>query len=90
MCLKVFRYKGDYKKVGLKKKLFYFSHVNIKGGSFTSRHGAQGHWSTDGCNLKTGNQTHSICECTHMTNFAILMSPYVEVSFTSKLTTNYP
>jgi len=39
-----------------------------------------GRWSTDGCTLKTGNDTHSICECTHMTNFAILMSPFVEVT----------
>nr|XP_012311361.1 adhesion G-protein coupled receptor D1 isoform X2 [Aotus nancymaae] len=37
---------------------------------FSSREGV---WSNQGCVLAGGNRTHSICRCTHLTNFAVLM-----------------
>ncbi|CAH7247550.1 Adgrd1 [Phodopus roborovskii] len=33
----------------------------------------EGIWSSQGCALTEGNLTHSVCRCTHLTNFAILM-----------------
>lgn len=30
-------------------------------------------WSTDGCWLKESNETHSVCACNHLTNFALAM-----------------
>ncbi|OBS58039.1 hypothetical protein A6R68_10835 [Neotoma lepida] len=33
----------------------------------------EGIWSSQGCALTEGNLTHSVCHCTHLTNFAILM-----------------
>lgn len=44
--------------------------------------GMPGHWSTDGCtpNKDKSNENKTVCECTHLTNFAILMSPFAEVS----------
>lgn len=30
-------------------------------------------WSQDGCWLKKANRTHAVCECDHLTNFALLM-----------------
>uniref|UniRef100_A0A2K5UX51 Adhesion G-protein coupled receptor D1 n=1 Tax=Macaca fascicularis TaxID=9541 RepID=A0A2K5UX51_MACFA len=33
----------------------------------------EGIWSNQGCALTGGNLTYSICRCTHLTNFAILM-----------------
>ena len=36
-------------------------------------------WGKDGCNVKQTNATVTICECEHLTNFAILMSPWTEV-----------
>ncbi|KAM5238815.1 adhesion G-protein coupled receptor D1 [Ctenodactylus gundi] len=33
----------------------------------------EGVWSSQGCVLAEGNLTYSICRCTHLTNFAILM-----------------
>lgn len=33
----------------------------------------EGVWSSQGCALTEGNLTHSVCRCTHLTNFAILM-----------------
>jgi latrophilin 1 len=35
-----------------------------------------GHWSSDGCHLKATNKTHTVCQCTHLTHFAILMDIY--------------
>ncbi|XP_033097422.1 adhesion G protein-coupled receptor L4-like [Anneissia japonica] len=32
-----------------------------------------GGWSDDGCEVVTYNNTHIVCQCTHLTNFAILM-----------------
>ncbi|XP_028409034.1 adhesion G-protein coupled receptor D1-like [Dendronephthya gigantea] len=32
-----------------------------------------GLWSTEGCNVMSSNKTHTQCNCTHLTNFAILM-----------------
>lgn len=33
-------------------------------------------WSSNGCFLKESNKTHSVCECDHLTHFAILMDVY--------------
>lgn len=30
-------------------------------------------WSDDGCQIQKTNETHTICECDHLTNFAVLM-----------------
>ncbi|ESN99464.1 hypothetical protein HELRODRAFT_67029 [Helobdella robusta] len=35
-----------------------------------------GYWSDEGCTLKISNETHTTCTCNHLTNFAILFSPY--------------
>uniref|UniRef100_A0A8C9DXG9 Adhesion G protein-coupled receptor E3 n=1 Tax=Phocoena sinus TaxID=42100 RepID=A0A8C9DXG9_PHOSS len=33
-----------------------------------------GHWSTEGCFLIQANKTHSICNCTHLSSFTVLMA----------------
>ncbi|XP_004277457.1 adhesion G protein-coupled receptor E3 isoform X1 [Orcinus orca] len=33
-----------------------------------------GHWSTEGCFLIQANKTHSICNATHLSSFAVLMA----------------
>lgn len=33
-----------------------------------------GHWSDEGCEVKSSNEHNTTCECNHLTNFAILMS----------------
>ncbi|XP_011503866.1 PREDICTED: latrophilin Cirl-like [Ceratosolen solmsi marchali] len=30
-------------------------------------------WSEEGCIIRKSNETHTICECNHLTNFAVLM-----------------
>ncbi|XP_059154546.1 uncharacterized protein LOC131940023 isoform X2 [Physella acuta] len=35
-----------------------------------------GVWSTGGCQVKSVTSTHVVCSCDHLTNFAVLMSPY--------------
>ncbi len=37
---------------------------------------AHGRWDTERCvrNYSLSNSTHTVCECTHLTNFAILLS----------------
>ncbi|XP_017890799.1 latrophilin Cirl-like isoform X4 [Ceratina calcarata] len=30
-------------------------------------------WSEEGCQIRKTNETHTICECNHLTNFAVLM-----------------
>ncbi|XP_070189466.1 uncharacterized protein [Littorina saxatilis] len=37
---------------------------------------AKGIWSTKGCWVTTSNSNMTVCECDHLTNFAVLMSPY--------------
>lgn len=40
-----------------------------------------GQWSTQDCRVKGTNATHTVCQCTHLTNFAILMDVHnVELS----------
>ncbi|KAK3579673.1 hypothetical protein CHS0354_027128 [Potamilus streckersoni] len=34
-----------------------------------------GAWSTDGCNVVSRSSNGIVCECDHLTNFAILMTP---------------
>ena len=43
---------------------------------FTS---ASGKWSTGGCRKVSSNKTMTVCQCDHLTNFAVLMSPYTPV-----------
>lgn len=47
----------------------YFSAYLFRGGN------ESGLWSTRGCKLddSASNETHSVCRCNHLTNFAILM-----------------
>ena len=42
-------------------------------------HESGGTWSSDGCATLVTNQTHTTCQCTHLTHFAILMDMH-EVS----------
>ncbi|XP_060580506.1 uncharacterized protein LOC132737264 [Ruditapes philippinarum] len=44
----------------------------------------QGFWSSEGCVVRTTNTYYTICECDHLTNFAVLMSPFVEADAASK------
>ncbi|KAK7491589.1 hypothetical protein BaRGS_00017228, partial [Batillaria attramentaria] len=37
---------------------------------------SRGAWSTRGCKVVTSNRTTTQCSCDHLTNFAVLMSPY--------------
>ncbi|XP_063981023.1 latrophilin Cirl-like isoform X4 [Diachasmimorpha longicaudata] len=30
-------------------------------------------WSEEGCHIRKTNETHTVCECNHLTNFAVLM-----------------
>ncbi|KAJ3599860.1 hypothetical protein NHX12_033814, partial [Muraenolepis orangiensis] len=39
-----------------------------------SERSMMGYWSTQGCKLLDSNRTHTICSCSHLTNFAILMA----------------
>ncbi|XP_052244040.1 adhesion G protein-coupled receptor L4-like [Dreissena polymorpha] len=41
-------------------------------------------WDTDGCELKMSNYTTAICQCSHLTHFAVLMSPFIEPSVAIK------
>ncbi|KAK7107197.1 hypothetical protein V1264_015154 [Littorina saxatilis] len=35
-----------------------------------------GIWSSNGCRVKESNSNMTVCECDHLTNFAVLMSPF--------------
>ncbi|XP_052242564.1 adhesion G protein-coupled receptor B3-like [Dreissena polymorpha] len=37
-----------------------------------------GKWASDGCRVRESNNSFTVCECDHLTNFAVLMSPFVE------------
>ncbi|KAJ8376428.1 hypothetical protein SKAU_G00070080 [Synaphobranchus kaupii] len=39
-----------------------------------SERSMMGYWSTQGCKRLDTNKTHTICSCSHLTNFAILMA----------------
>ncbi|KAH3725459.1 hypothetical protein DPMN_051303 [Dreissena polymorpha] len=41
-----------------------------------------GLWSTDGCWVEESNATFTVCRCNHLTNFAVLMSPFVPAQVT--------
>lgn len=36
----------------------------------------EGEWKSDGCSVKISNKTHTVCSCTHLTHFAVLMDIY--------------
>ena len=41
--------------------------------SSASSSSASGRWSSRGCDLVDANSTHTVCACSHLTNFAVLM-----------------
>ncbi|XP_052275533.1 adhesion G protein-coupled receptor L3-like isoform X2 [Dreissena polymorpha] len=47
--------------------------------SFWNDISSNGQWSTSGCFLLNSTTNLTTCECNHLTNFAVLMSPFVEV-----------
>nr|XP_061844409.1 adhesion G protein-coupled receptor E5-like [Nerophis lumbriciformis] len=36
----------------------------------------RGAWSTDGCHRQRSNATHTVCQCEHLSSFAVLMALY--------------
>eukprot|EP00112_Aurelia_sp_Birch-Aquarium-sp1_P004982 Seg1565.3 transcript_id=Seg1565.3/GoldUCD/mRNA.D3Y31 product="Adhesion G protein-coupled receptor L2" protein_id=Seg1565.3/GoldUCD/D3Y31 len=48
------------------------ANVNCVFWKFSSK--GSGMWSAKGCKLHSSNNTHAICHCFHLTNFAVLMS----------------
>ncbi|KAH3797187.1 hypothetical protein DPMN_150763, partial [Dreissena polymorpha] len=48
------------------------------------RPGQLGYWANDGCINQTSNDIITVCECNHLTNFAVLMSPFVEADEKSR------
>ena len=40
-----------------------------------------GYWDTFGCVLKATNDTHTVCQCAHMTDYALLLEDYVPVRY---------
>ncbi|XP_053398236.1 adhesion G protein-coupled receptor L3-like [Mercenaria mercenaria] len=59
-----------------------FTHPTCVFWSFQSGSGP-GFWSTDGCTVNTTNENFTVCQCEHLTNFAVLMSPFKEADATS-------
>lgn len=48
-----------------------------------------GGWSTDGCSLVSAStNSRVLCQCSHLTNFALLLSPDVDTSEVSRLSLN--
>ncbi|WAR06915.1 AGRL3-like protein, partial [Mya arenaria] len=45
--------------------------------------GQAGRWSTFGCSVNYSSASQTVCECTHLTNFAVLMSPFVQADAVS-------
>jgi hypothetical protein len=42
---------------------------------FDMQNTINGGWSTDGCEVHSSNNTHTVCYCYHLTNFGTLMKP---------------
>ncbi|KAJ8315270.1 hypothetical protein KUTeg_007420 [Tegillarca granosa] len=42
---------------------------------FAAKNTPNGAWSTEGCTVYETSEAITICKCTHLTNFAVLMSP---------------
>ncbi|KAI8477913.1 hypothetical protein Bbelb_443540 [Branchiostoma belcheri] len=41
----------------------------------------KGGWSTEGCAVLLSNDSHTVCQCKHLTDFAVLVTPFVPKSF---------
>ncbi|XP_035664541.1 uncharacterized protein LOC118407978 isoform X9 [Branchiostoma floridae] len=37
----------------------------------------RGGWSTEGCAVLLSNDSHTVCQCKHLTDFAVLVTPFV-------------
>ncbi|XP_059245205.1 adhesion G protein-coupled receptor E2-like isoform X1 [Mustela nigripes] len=63
---------------------FIFSHHSVSPGPtqkvfcvfWEHSQGGCGHWSTRGCRMVTTTDTSTICQCTHLSSFAVLMDHY--------------
>ncbi|KAG9330616.1 hypothetical protein JZ751_023700 [Albula glossodonta] len=61
---------------------FIFSHLQSRDGSvnytcvFWDMRRGKGAWSTQGCRMVRSNSTHTVCSCSHLSSFAVLMSLY--------------
>ncbi|XP_036095780.1 adhesion G protein-coupled receptor E3 isoform X3 [Molossus molossus] len=77
---------GPKRIISLSKKVnLSFQHVKMKPLSktvfcvFWESTEKDGHWSSDGCSLVQLNESHTICECTHLSSFAVLMASATQV-----------
>ncbi|WAQ98419.1 AGRL3-like protein [Mya arenaria] len=41
-------------------------------------------WKSNGCKIVDTNRSHTVCSCSHLTNFAILMSPFIQDNVNTK------
>ena len=64
------------------------SYLNIEFYTCAHAYGSYGgRWNRRGCHLNEGESTPSVtvCECNHLTHFAMMLSPGVEVCTSSAL-----
>ena len=69
--VKIFLLKGADSCLHFRGQIKTFNHT-----VYWEKSQKEGFWSDEGCvtNLKSSNETHVICECYHLANFALLMS----------------
>ncbi|XP_069051988.1 adhesion G protein-coupled receptor E5 isoform X2 [Lepisosteus oculatus] len=59
------------------EKSVHITFSNLKKAEYkTCVYWNKGEWSTQGCVAKHFNDTHTVCECDHLSSFAVLMSLY--------------
>ncbi|GFN77657.1 adhesion g protein-coupled receptor l3 [Plakobranchus ocellatus] len=63
----VFRLQKPERKEALQEKCVF---MNMSARSYSDR------WSSEGCYVSSANETHVVCHCYHLTNFAVLMDVY--------------
>ncbi|XP_052245369.1 adhesion G protein-coupled receptor L4-like isoform X2 [Dreissena polymorpha] len=67
------------KNITIQIEHFSPSYTNPQCSFWNEQSSGSGQWSTLGCFFVNSTANLTTCECNHLTNFAVLMSPFVEV-----------
>lgn len=67
--------KSDKLNTYIQESVYFTQDINESAATYTCAYWSEnGTWSPNGCQEESTNVTHTVCKCSHLSSFAVLMA----------------